>query len=131
MGYHFCKKQNKTTCKRLKVNTSEREKRVYCSKYFMKALLISLHAFPYLPLSLRHFFFLIKENHTWNSLACCDGHWSTWRALRGGEFPEVSLRGGSQHPFLRVVSTQLLCCLCSDPTKVTFVPRTTVVQGLH
>lgn len=54
-------------------------------------------------------FFKTKESHIWNSLACCDGHSPTWWALPGGEFPEVSLKGGSQHALFHVASRQHWC----------------------
>lgn len=41
----------------------------------------------------------------------------------GGEFPEVSPKGGSQQALSHVASRQHWC-LGSDPTQVTFVPST-------
>lgn len=44
---------------------------------------------------------------------------------------EASLEGGSQHLSFHAVSRQCLCCVCSDPTKGTFVPLTTCGLLLH
>lgn len=99
--------------------------RANCSDVPSSLFLRVCGCLPWAPLPIRQF---LKDSHFWSTPACSDGHSPAWRVLPGDVFSEASLEGSSQHPSFHAVSRQ---CLCSDPTKGTFVPLTTCGLRLH